>query len=61
MANPRIGEVSQQISDENRRMIEGAFKAYPSITQTEVSELLKLSRATVNRHVKAIRAGWKPE
>jgi DNA invertase Pin-like site-specific DNA recombinase len=51
--NPRV------IGDENREAIERFFREHLCATQRECAEALGLSDMAVNRHVKAIRAGWR--
>lgn len=50
-----------KIRDVNRLRIWDYFKANPGATQMDAAEALDLNRNSVSSHVRAIRAGWKPE
>lgn len=61
MIGDNRGQYKIKQSEENRILIYEFFSADEFSTQQECADALGLSIGTVNRHVKAIRAGWEPK
>lgn len=61
MIGDNRGQYKMKQSEENRLLIYDFFCEDESATQKECADALGLSIGTVNRHVKAIRAGWEPK
>lgn len=45
---------------ENRKKIWDYFAAHPCATQSDAAESLGIHKNSISKHVRAIRAGWKP-
>ena len=61
MTGPKRGSAGFEVGEENRKFVWDHFHANPFSTQKECAEALGLSAMAVNRAVKAIRHGWRPE
>ena len=50
-----------ETSAANRAAIWNFFQENPCHSQLDCGRALDLNKQTVNKHVKAIRAGWRPK
>lgn len=55
------GRHKKELALRNRKIVYQYFKENPEALGRECQEHTGLSAGAVSRHVKAIRAGWKPE
>jgi uncharacterized membrane protein len=54
-----VGAWKQEKADETRGLIRERLIERPGITQTEIARDLGVTKATVSRHVQAIRLEWR--
>lgn len=55
------GQFSRDLREVNRKRVYDFYQARPEATQRVAAEVLGLALVTINQHVKAINAGWRPD
>ena len=56
-----IGKRMVELEQTNRESIFNTLIQNPGITRKETAQRLGFDEGTVGRHVRAIRAGWRPQ
>lgn len=60
VVSDKRGQFSRDMREANRKRVYDFYQSRPEATQRVAAEALGLALVTVNQHVKAINAGWKP-
>lgn len=61
MAQANIGDIQRERGMKTRERVFEWYADNPCGTQKEAMAALDLSKATMGKHVAAIRDGWRPE
>jgi len=56
-----VGDQKIEERERNRTAIFMFFRENPASKQIDCAKVLGMNPVTINKHVKAIRSGWKPE